>query len=250
MSFSHISTEIIGKTGIITLNQTRQLNALSLEMLKELKEALSDFTASEEVKAIILAGSDRAFCVGIDIKELESSDTKDDFLYAFSQVEDSLQNCKKPVIAAVSGYVLSAGLSLVLLCDIVLAADNARFGYPEITLSMLPIDFGGYMLAREVGKSKAMEMILSGRNMEVAEAERCGLVSRIVPLADLIPDAMRTAERIADMSSSALQLAKKSVNAAFGLSADEGIRRGRQHFIESLSGADCKESIKAYLAKE
>ena len=106
------------------------------------------------------------------------------------------------------------------------------------------------MLAREVGKAKAMEMILSGRNMEVAEAERCGLVSRIVPLADLIPDAMRTAERIADMSSSALQLAKKSVNAAFGLSADEGIRRGRQHFIESLSGADCKESIKAYLAKE
>lgn len=249
MAFTHIGTEIIGKTGIITFNQARQLNALSLPVLKELKDALGEFIADEQVKVLILTGNERAFCIGSNIKELESPDTKDDFLSAFVEIEDILQSCPKSVIAATAGYVLSAGLSLALLCDIVIAGDNVRFGYPEITLSMLPTDFGAYLLAREIGKAKAMEMILSGRNMEAGEAERSGLVSRIVPVADLIPDAIRTAERIAVMSSSVLELAKRSIKEAYELNAEEGIRRGRQHFIEALAGNDCKESLKAYLEK-
>lgn len=250
MTFSYINTEVIGKTGILTLNQPRSHNTLSVEMLKEIKEGLEGFIIDDAVRSIILTGNERSFSIGVDIKELESPASRVDLLSRLKEVEDILQNCKKPLIAGVSGYVLSSGLSISLLCDIILAADNSRFGYPEITLSMLPIDLGGNLLERTIGKSKAMEMILSGRNMDAVEAERVGLVSRIVPVSDLLADAIRTSERIASMSTFVVDLAKEALKKGNKFSFEEGIEEDRRYFIKSLESKDCEDSLSRYISKQ
>ncbi|MFN0042410.1 MAG: enoyl-CoA hydratase-related protein, partial [Alphaproteobacteria bacterium] len=195
MAYETIIVDRRGRVGLITLNRPKALNALNATLIGELNEALNSFEAAPEIGAIVLTGSEKAFAAGADIKEMQSKSFADAYNSDFIGAWDRVTRCKKPVIAAVSGYALGGGCELAMMCDIIIAADTAKFGQPEITLGVFPGAGGTQRLIRAVGKAKAMEMILSGRNMDAQEAERSGLVSRVVPAANLLDDAMKLAER-------------------------------------------------------
>src|ERR1700683_4396386 len=211
MEYKNILVSRDGAVAIVTLNRPKALNALNSELLNELVTALESFDADDGVRAIVLTGSERAFAAGADIREMAPQSYMDMFkTNFFAAAADKIAAIRKPIIAAVAGYALGGGCELAMLCDFVIAADNAKFGQPEINLGVMPGIGGTQRLTRLVGKSKAMEMCLTGRTMDAVEAERAGLVSRVVPLADLLPEAMRAAAKIAAQSLPIVMMTKET----------------------------------------
>ena len=249
MAYETILVETRGPIGLITLNRPKALNALNAQLVRELNQALDAFDADPQVAVMVLTGSDRAFAAGADIKEMQSRDFmaayKDDFIAPWQKVAAR----RKPVIAAVGGYALGGGCELAMMCDIVIAADNARFGQPEINLGTIPGAGGTQRLTRAVGKSKAMEMVLTGRMMDAAEAERANLVSRVVPAADLLDEALKLAETIAEKSQPIVAMAKEAVNAAYETGLQQGILFERRLFYATFASEDRREGMEAFVEK-
>lgn len=239
-----------GGIGVITLNRPKALNALNSALLAELCDALDNFDADPAVRCIVLTGSERAFAAGADIKEMAQQSYMDMFKSNyFAETSDRIGAIRKPIIAAVAGYALGGGCELAMMCDFIIAADTAKFGQPEITLGVLPGMGGSQRLTRLVGKSKAMDMCLTGRMMDAGEAERSGLVSRVVPAADLLPETMKAAEKIAEQSVPALMMVKEAVNRSYELTLAEGLRYERRLFHAVFATEDQKEGMAAFAEK-
>lgn len=250
MAYENIIAEKKGAVGVITLNRPKALNALSAGLITDLGAALDDFEADAEIGCILVTGSEKAFAAGADIKEMAGFSYMDAYKADFiTRGWERLAQCRKPVIAAVAGYALGGGCEIAMMCDFILAADTAKFGQPEITIGTIPGAGGTQRLTRFVGKSKAMEMCLTGRMMDAEEAERAGLVSRIIPAAELMDEAMKTAERIAGMSKPAVMMAKESVNRAYETTLAEGVRFERRLFHSTFATADQKEGMAAFIEK-
>jgi enoyl-CoA hydratase len=249
MTYENVVVETHGPVGLIRLNRPQALNALSSRLIEDLNKALETFEADEAIGAIVLTGSEKAFAAGADIKEMQDKSFADVFLGDFISRWESVSRTRKPVVAAVAGFALGGGCELAMMCDFILAADTAKFGQPEIRLGVMPGAGGTQRLTRFVGKSKAMEMCLTGRMMDAADAERSGLVSRVVPAAQLIEEALRTAETIASMSRAAVYAAKESVNRAYETTLSEGIRFERRVFHALFATEDQKEGMKAFVEK-
>ena len=249
MAYENILVETHGKVGLIRLNRPNALNALSTPLIEDVNAALAAFEADANIGAIVLTGSEKAFAAGADIKEMQDKSFADVFLEDFISRWENVAKTRKPVIAAVAGFALGGGCELAMMCDIILAADTAKFGQPEIKLGVIPGAGGTQRLTRFVGKSKAMEMCLTGRMMDAAEAERAGLVSRIVPAASLVEEAIKTAQAIASMSAAAVYAAKESVNRAYETTMWEGIRFERRIFHSLFATHDQKEGMKAFVEK-
>jgi enoyl-CoA hydratase len=247
MAYENIIVETRGHVGLVTLNRPKAMNALSAGLIRELGEALDKFEADNEIGAIVITGSEKAFAAGADIKEMASKTYMEAYLEDFiTKGWERITTCRKPVIAAVAGYALGGGCEVAMMCDFILAAENAKFGQPEVTIGTLPGAGGTQRLTRFVGKSKAMEMCLTGRMMDAAEAERSGLVSRVVPVADLVEEAVKVAERIAAMSRPVVMLTKESVNRAYETTLSEGIRFERRIFHSTFAIEDQKEGMAAF----
>lgn len=250
MTFEFIITQQHGPVALITLNRPQALNALSSPLMAELTQALDEFESDDAVRAIVLTGSEKAFAAGADIKEMANKSYaeahKENFITAGWE---RVARCRKPVIAAVAGYALGGGCELAMMCDFILAADTAKFGQPEITIGIIPGAGGTQRLTRLVGKSKAMEMCLTGRMMDAEEAERAGLVSRIVPADKLIDEAVRTAGKIAGFSMPTLIMAKDAVNTAYNTTLTEGILVERRLFHSTFAIKDQKEGMAAFVEK-
>jgi enoyl-CoA hydratase len=249
MTYENLLVETRGPVGIVTLNRPKALNALNTALIDELNQAVAGFEADDAVGAIVLTGSEKAFAAGADIKEMQSRSYVDAYLGDFLTSWDKLAACRKPVIAAVSGYALGGGCELAMMCDFIIAADTAKFGQPEIQLGVMPGAGGTQRLTRAVGKSKAMDMILTGRMMDAEEAERAGLVSRIVPAADLLAEAVKVAGKIAGMSRPSALMAKESVNRAYETTLAEGVRFERRLFQSMFATEDQKEGMTAFVEK-
>jgi len=250
MAYECILTEKKGRVGLITLNRPKAMNALNPVLIGELARALDAFEADDDVGAMVLTGGDKAFAAGADIKDMREKTFVQAYLEDFITRDwERLATCRKPVIAAVAGYALGGGCEVAMMCDFILAADNAKFGQPEITLGTMPGAGGSQRLTRLVGKSKAMEMCLTGRMMDAEEAERAGLVSRVVPLADLIDEAMKAAENIAKQSRPATFMIKEAVNRAYETTLSEGIRFERRLFHATFATEDQKEGMAAFTEK-
>jgi enoyl-CoA hydratase len=249
MTYQNLIVETRHKVGIIRLNRPHALNALNAALMTELAGAIDGFETDPLVACIILTGSDKAFAAGADIKEMAGKSYMDAFFGEFTGEWDHAARARKPIIAAVAGFALGGGCELAMQCDVIIAADNAKFGQPEIKLGVIPGIGGTQRLARAVGKAKAMDLILTGRMMDAAEAERSGLVARVVPLANLMDEAVKAAETIAAMSLPALMLAKESVNRAFETSLTEGIRFERRLFHSLFATEDQKEGMAAFVEK-
>jgi enoyl-CoA hydratase len=249
MAYQNIIVETRGKIGIIRLNRAQALNALNAALIAELTQAVAAFEADAAIVCIIVTGSEKAFAAGADIKEMADKSYMDAFMGDFAANWDALSRARKPTVAAVAGFALGGGCELAMMCDVVIAADNAKFGQPEIKLGVIPGIGGTQRLTRAVGKAKAMDLCLTGRMMDAAEAERAGLVARVVPTASLMDEAMKVAETIASMSLPALMIAKESVNRAFETTLTEGMRFERRVFHSLFATADQKEGMAAFVAK-
>ncbi len=249
MAFETIITEQRGRVALITLNRPQALNALNGQIVAELNEALDGFDRDPAIGCIVITGSEKAFAAGADIKEMGAKGYPDTYLEDFITAWDKVAARRKPIIAAVAGFALGGGCELAMMCDFIIAADNAKFGQPEIKLGVMPGAGGTQRLTRFVGKAKAMEMCLTGRMMDAAEAERAGLVSRIVPAAELLNDALKTAETIAGMSLPVAMMTKESVNRAYETTLAEGIRFERRVFHAMFALADQKEGMAAFVEK-
>jgi len=249
MPYETITTELRGAVAVITFNRPKALNALNGEMIGELNQALDGFEADDAVRAMVVTGSERAFAAGADVKEMQSKTyaqvAKNDFIAPWERIS----RCRKPVIAAVAGYALGGGCEVAMMCDTIIAADNAKFGQPEITLGVIPGAGGTQRLTRAVGKAKAMDMVLTGRMMDAAEAERSGLVSRVVPADELLDTAIEAAETIAKMSAPAAAMAKEAVNRVYEMTLVEGVRFERRLFQSCFATADQKEGMAAFIGK-
>ena len=249
MAFETILVETRGKVGLVTLNRPQALNALNATLVDELNAALDAFEADRDIACVVITGSDKAFAAGADIKEMQSLAYPQTYLDDFVATWDRVANRRKPLIAAVAGFALGGGCELAMMCDVIIAADNARFGQPEIKVGVLPGSGGTQRLTRVVGKAKAMEMCLTGRLMDAAEAERSGLVARVVPAADLLAEALKTAETIAAMSLPAVMMVKECVNRAYETTLAEGIRFERRVFHAMFATDDQKEGMAAFVDK-
>jgi enoyl-CoA hydratase len=250
MAYSHIVVDVKGSVGIIRLDRPKALNALCAELFVELAEALDGFEADDAIGAIVLTGSKKAFAAGADIMEMQTKNYMDVYMGNFlTGQEERISTCRKPVIAAVAGYALGGGCEIAMMCDFILAADNAQFGQPEIKLGTIPGLGGTQRLTRFVGKSKAMEMCLTGRMMGAEEAERAGLVSRIVPLDDLMDEAVKVAGEIAELSQPIVMMAKESVKKSYETTLREGIMFERRVFHSTFSTEDQKEGMSAFAEK-
>jgi enoyl-CoA hydratase len=249
MAYETILVETKGKVGLITLNRPQALNALNGQLIGEINQALDGFEKDAGIGCVVLTGSEKAFAAGADIKEMQSRTFPGTYLDDKFADWDRIGQRRKPIIAAVSGFALGGGCELAMMCDFIIAADNAKFGQPEITLGVMPGMGGSQRLTRFVGKSKAMEMCLTGRMMDAAEAERSGLVSRIVPAADLVDEAVKVAARIADFSLPAVMMVKEAVNRAYETTLSEGLRFERRVFHSMFALADQKEGMTAFVEK-
>jgi enoyl-CoA hydratase len=250
MTYENILVEKRGKVGIITLNRPKALNALSSPLIVDLGQALDDMEADDNIGCIVLTGSEKAFAAGADIKEMAGKSYMDVYLADFiTKGWERVSVVRKPIIAAVSGFALGGGCEVAMMCDFILAADTAKFGQPEITIGTIPGSGGTQRLTRFVGKSKAMEMCLTGRMMDAAEAERAGLVSRVVPAADLLAEAVKVAERIAALSRPVVMMAKESVNRAYETTMAEGVKFERRLFHSTFATEDQKEGMSAFVEK-
>jgi enoyl-CoA hydratase len=249
MTYETIIVEKRGRVGLIVLNRPEALNALNETMMVELGRALDAFESEANIGCIVITGSERAFAAGADIKEMQGKVFPATYRDNFIGNWDRVTGTRKPVIAAVSGYALGGGCELAMMCDFILASPTAKFGQPEITLGIIPGAGGTQRLTHAVGKAKAMEMCLTGRNMDAEEAERAGLVSRIVASGDLVEEAIRTAEKIADLSMPAVMMAKESVNNAMEMGLTAGARTERRLFHSLFATADQKEGMAAFAEK-
>jgi enoyl-CoA hydratase len=248
-SYETILAETRDRVGLITLNRPKALNALNLQLMNEVLEAVTAYDRDPGIGCVLITGSDRAFAAGADIKEMQPNDYMDVYLEDWFAAWDRLGRIRKPTVAAVAGYALGGGCELAMLCDIVLAADTAVFGQPEIKLGVIPGIGGSQRLTRAVGKAKAMEMCLTGRTMDAAEAERAGLVSRVIPAADLLTEALSVARTVAGMSTPIAMMAKEAVNRAFETTLAEGVRFERRLFHATFATADQKEGMAAFTEK-
>ncbi len=249
MAYENIAVERRGKVGVVTLDRPNALNALNSALVAELGQALAEFDADDGIGAIVLTGSEKAFAAGADIKEMQSKSYMDAYFGDFIGSWECLAACRKPIVAAVAGFALGGGCEFAMMCDIVIAADNARFGQPEIKLGTFPGASGTQRLPRAVGKAKAMDLILTGRMMDVEEAERAGLVSRIVPLGELMNTAMDVAETIAAMSLPVAMMAKEAVNRAYETPLSEGVMFERRLFYSTFALEDQSEGMAAFAEK-
>ena len=250
MGYENILVERKDAVGIVRLNRPKALNALCDALVREMGAALDAFEADDAVGAVVVTGSDKAFAAGADIKEMAGRSYMDVYLADFiTRGWERITTCRKPIIAAVSGHCLGGGNELAMTCDMIVASETARFGQPEIKLGVMPGAGGTQRLTRIVGKAKAMEMCLTGRMMDAAEAERCGLVSRVVPADTLLDEALRTAERMAQLSLPSLMMAKEAVNRAFETTLQEGIRFERRVFHAMFATEDQKEGMAAFAEK-
>jgi enoyl-CoA hydratase len=248
--YQNILVERRGAVGLVTLNRPQALNALNAALITELGAALDMLEGDDAIGAIVLTGNDKAFAAGADVKEMAAKSYPEIYLEDFiTRGWERVAQCRKPVIAAVAGFALGGGCEIAMMCDIVIAADTARFGQPEIQLGTMPGAGGTQRLARFVGKAKAMDLCLTGRMMDVAEAERAGLVSRIVPAADLLAEAVKIAERISEMSRPIAMMVKESVNRAYETSLAEGVRFERRLFHATFATEDRKEGMAAFIEK-
>ena len=245
-----ILVETHGPVGLIRLNRPQALNALCDQLMDELGDQLLAFDADPAIGAIVLTGSEKAFAAGADIKEMKDRTYPAVYLNDFiGQRWETILRVRKPVIAAVAGFALGGGCELAMMCDLIIAADTARFGQPEINLGVIPGAGGTQRLTRAVGKAKAMEMVLTGRMIDAAEAERASLVSRVVPADSLITEALKAATKIANLSPVAVAMAKEAVNRAFETTLGEGVRQERQLFLSLFGTADQKEGMSAFAEK-
>ena len=249
MSYDTIIVETHGRVALVRLNRPQALNALNAQLLTELTSATQGFEVDAGIGCIVITGSEKAFAAGADIKEMADQSFLDMFYSDFPGGWDQVARVRKPMIAAVAGYALGGGCELAMLCDLIIAADNAKFGQPEIKLGVIPGIGGTQRLIRAVGKAKAMDMILTGRMMDAAEAERSGLVARVVPLAELMDEAMKTAQTIAGMSLPSVMVAKECVNRAFETTLREGIAVERRVFHSLFATQDQKEGMAAFVEK-
>ena len=250
MAYEHILVETRGAVGLVTLNRPEALNALCAALIKELAEALDAFEADDAIGAIVLTGSDKAFAAGADIKEMSGRSYMDVYLSDFITVGwEPVSTCRKPIVAAVAGYALGGGCEMAMMCDYIIAADSARFGQPEITIGAIPGAGGTQRLPRFVGKAKAMEMCLTGRMMDADEAERSGLVSRVVPAAELLDEAVKSAAKVAAMSQPIAMMVKESVNRAYETTLAEGVLFERRTFHSVFATEDQKEGMHAFVEK-
>ncbi len=249
MAYETIIVETRGKVGVVTLNRPKALNALNDQLITELNHALDAFEADEHVGCIVVTGSEKAFAAGADIKEMATKSFMDVYGDNFIEKWTRVTTVRKPVIAAVAGYALGGGCEMAMMCDFILAADNAKFGQPEITIGTMPGAGGTQRLTRFVGKSKSMEMCLTGRMMDAAEAERSGLVSRVVPTNELMDEAFKVAERIASMSHPLVMMVKEAVNRSYEMTLAEGILFERRLFHSTFATEDQKEGMAAFAEK-
>ncbi len=250
MAYENILVEKRGEVGVITLNRPASLNALCAALIEELAQALDAFEADDGVGCILLTGSDKAFAAGADLKEMQDKTyqevLKEDFI---TNGWERLSQIRKPTVAAVAGFALGGGCEIAMMCDIIIAADTAKFGQPEITVGTIPGSGGTQRLARAVGKAKAMDLCLTGRMMAAEEAERAGLVARVVPAESLMEEAMAVAEKIASLSRPLTLVAKEAVNRAFETTLAEGIKFERRTFHATFALDDRKEGMSAFAEK-
>ncbi len=250
MAHEMILTETHGPTALIRLNRPAALNALCDQLMRELGEALRGFDADPAIAAIVITGNEKAFAAGADIKEMQARTWPavhfEDFITAHWEAVPTI---KKPVIAAVAGFALGGGCELAMMCDTIIAADTAKFGQPEINLGIIPGAGGTQRLTRAIGKAKAMDMVLTARMMDAAEAERAGLVSRVVPADQLIAEALKMGQKIASLSGPSVAIAKEAVNRAFEMPLAEGLRFERKLFYALFATADQKEGMAAFAEK-
>jgi enoyl-CoA hydratase len=249
MAYDNIIVETRGKVGLITLNRPDAMNALNSALIAELGEAVDGFEADPAIGCMVITGSEKSFAAGADIKEMQSKSYMEAYLGDFITPWERVSRARKPVVAAVSGYALGGGCELAMMCDFILAADTAKFGQPEINLGTMPGAGGTQRLTRFVGKSKAMEMCLTGRMMDAQEAERAGLVSRVVPASDLVEEAVKVAGKIAAMSLPATMMTKEAVNRAYETTLAEGVRFERRLFHSLFASEDQKEGMAAFVDK-
>jgi len=249
MSYDNLLVESRGRVGLIRLNRPQALNALNRALMRELGQALSAFEADKEIGCIVITGSEKAFAAGADIKEMADKEFTDVYFDDFCADWHQAAAARKPVIAAVAGFALGGGCELAMQCDLIIAADTAKFGQPEIKLGIIPGIGGTQRLTRAVGKAKAMDLILTGRMMDAQEAERSGLVARVVPAANLIEETMKVADTIGSMSLPSVLAAKESVNRAFETSLAEGIRFERRIFHSLFATNDQGEGMNAFIEK-
>jgi enoyl-CoA hydratase len=250
MGYENIIVERKDGVGVITLNRPKAMNALSAALMDELRRALIDLEDDDEIGCLVITGSEKAFAAGADIKEMQSKTYMDVYLEDFiTATWEQIAKNRKPIIAAVSGYALGGGCEIAMMCDFIIAADNAKFGQPEITIATIPGAGGTQRLPRFIGKAKAMDMCLTGRMMGVEEAERAGLVSRIVPVAELMNETMKAAQRIASLSRPSVMMVKESINRAFETVLAEGIRVERRLFHSTFATEDQKEGMAAFAEK-
>ena len=250
MAYEHILLETRGAVGLVTLNRPEALNALCAALIEELAAALDAFEADDSIGAIVLTGSDKAFAAGADIKEMSGRSYMDVYLSDFITVGwERVSTVRKPIIAAVAGYALGGGCEMAMMCDYIIAADTARFGQPEITIGAIPGAGGTQRLPRFVGKSKAMDMCLTGRMIDADEAERSGLVSRVVPADELLDEAVKSASKVAAMSRPIAMMVKESVNRAYETTLAEGVLFERRTFHSVFATEDQKEGMQAFVEK-
>ena len=249
MIYETLLTETRGAVALITLNRPKALNALNSTVMAELTEALSAFGKDGAIGAIVLTGSEKAFAAGADIKEMQDIDFVDAYVNDFISGWEAIAATRKPMIAAVSGFALGGGCELAMMCDFIIASETAKFGQPEITLGVIPGMGGSQRLTRAVGKAKAMDMVMTGRMMDVAEAERAGLVSRIVSPERLIDEAVEAAAKIASFPRAAVLMAKEAVSRSFETTLAEGLRFERRLFHSLFATADQKEGMAAFVEK-
>jgi len=249
MSYEAIIVETHGRVGLIRLNRPQALNALNPTIRKELLAAAEAFDGDPAIGCIVITGSDKAFAAGADIKEMADRSYIDLFLSDYAAAYERLTRVRKPIVAAVAGFALGGGCEVAMMCDVIIAADTAKFGQPEIKLGVIPGMGGTQRLTHAIGKAKAMDLVLTGRMMDAAEAERSGLVSRVVPAANLMEEAMKVAEAIASMSLPAVLSAKEAINRSFEAPLAEGLRFERRVFHALFATEDQKEGMAAFIAK-
>lgn len=249
MSYDTVLADIENGVGIITLNRPDALNALSVQLMRDVISALDQYEADDQVGAILLTGNDKAFAAGADIKEMLDQQYLNAMSEQFLGGWDRIAQSRKPTVAAVAGYALGGGCEIAMMCDFILAADNAQFGQPEVKIGTMPGLGGTQRLMQAIGKPKAMEMCLTGRMMDAAEAERSGLVSRVLPLAELLPEAKKVAQFIAAQSKPAVALIKESINAGQNMPLEQGVTMERRAFYSLFGTHDQKEGMQAFVEK-
>jgi enoyl-CoA hydratase len=249
MVYENIIVEIRGKVGLVTLNRPQALNALNEALIAELNDALAGFESNPDVGCTVITGSEKAFAAGADVKEMAEKTYVESYLGKFLDGWTRISETRKPVIAAVSGFCLGGGLELAMMCDFIIASETARFALPEITLGIMPGAGGTQRLPRFIGKAKAMDLILTGRMMDAVEAERCGLVARVVPPDKLLDEALAAAAKVASYSQPIVMMAKETVNRAQETSLAEGARFERRLFLSMFATDDQKEGMKAFIEK-